>query len=345
MSQISILKYSDIPDAFWAEQTNILFHSKEWIEVLRKSYNIEFLLAQDPASGNFLLFGIIDNPFEKKLVGLPFSDYAGEDNISCNKAFEIISAVQKEYPSHEIFYKSRFSIDENLRGSIPIKSACYHRIEIKGKNTEALLKLQSSSFKRGARKAVQEGVKIEKVFSKNDIKEFYELYTTLRLEKFNLIPQPFIFFENIYELFLKENRGFILKASFDNIAIGVIIVLEFNDGWYYKFGASHKDYLEKRPNNLLFQEVIKLASEAGSKFIDLGMSGSGENYEGLRRFKKAMGGKKYPLTLVKHPALNPENRQMKDKQILNNLTSLIVTQKPSLNKISSMSEFLYPFFA
>lgn len=344
MREISILKYSEIPINFWSQKPNVLFHSKAWIEVLQKSYYIEFLLATDAHSEDFMIFGIIDNPFNKKLVSIPFSDYAGEESLSVSTTLEIIKEVQQKFPNYDIEFKSRFSADL-LENSKLLKKAFYHRIDLENLNYQRILETQSSSFKRGVKKALKQNVVINKGYTEVDLKEFYKLYTHLRLEKFKIIPQPFSFFQNIFNLFFKEGKGFILKASYENILIGSILILEYNEGWYYKFGASHKDYLDKRPNNYLFNQLIQLGIKEKKKFIDLGMSGAGNTYEGLIRFKEEMGGKKYNISVLKYAHLENGNFKRKDTKVLSDITSLIVAQKPSAKKISSMSEFLYPFFA
>ncbi|MDT0675953.1 GNAT family N-acetyltransferase [Autumnicola musiva] len=344
MSQITTYKYPDFPPGFRKKGTNLLFHSSYWIEVLRLTYKMDFVLGLDDYSEQFLIFGIVDNPFEKKLISLPFSDYSGEDNLSPETASLIIKSIQKEFPLYNIVFKSRFPSGSVLKYGTHEKSAVYHRIEFYDKDLKQVEESQSSSFKRGVRKAVKKEVFVERTRSENDLKEFYGLYGALRMKKFQIIPQPFTFFENIQKSFFDRNKGFMLKAVFSNKHIASIIVLEHNNAWYYKFGASAKEHLDKRPNNLLFDELIHLAIEKGIDFIDLGMSGAGEDYKGLRKFKEDMGGKEYPISLFNFEALQLEDKEKEDKKILNEFTKLIVSQKPPIKQVSELSEFLYPFF-
>ncbi|MDT0649087.1 GNAT family N-acetyltransferase [Autumnicola edwardsiae] len=346
MSTKIFYDYPDFPSSFWAKNADLLFHSKNWIEVLNRTYSLQIIMAQDEGSEEFLLFGLVDNPFEKKLISLPFSDYSGEDNLSNSSAFEIIEALQKKFPAFNIVFKSRF-YSFNLSASEekkPTRSAFYHRILIKDLKPNQIKNNQSSSFHRGVRKALKEEVSVQKTCAKEDIEEFYDLYANLRLEKFGIIPQPFCFFKNIWELFLLEEKGFLLKAVYKNKTIASIFILEHKNKWYYKFGASAKDHLKKRPNNLLFYKLVELAEEEQVEFIDLGMSGSGKNYEGLRRFKEEMGGHLFPINVYEFDALQPDEIEKEDKKVLEKFTSLIVSEKPPLKKVSELSEFLYPFF-
>ena len=57
----------------------------------------------------------------------------------------------------------------------------------------------------------------------------------------------------------------------------------------YKFGASHRNYLPLRPNNLVMWEAIKWYGRRGFRQFDLGRSEP--DNQGLNQFKDGWGAK------------------------------------------------------
>jgi lipid II:glycine glycyltransferase (peptidoglycan interpeptide bridge formation enzyme) len=203
---------------------------------------------------------------------------------------------------------------------------------------------QSSSFKRNVRKAEKKDIAIRQKRDIPTLVNFYTLYCELRFGKFGSIPQPFSFFENIFDGLISKKNGFMLEAVFENQVIASIIVLQHKDVLFYKFGASSKDHLELRPNNLLFDALINHAVENEISAIDLGLSGAGESYKGLVRFKESMGGVATDLTYyeIKNGAENTENPEA--KKWVQSLTKEIVAMQPEPEETSRLSKHIYPLF-
>ncbi|WP_037319610.1 GNAT family N-acetyltransferase [Salegentibacter sp. Hel_I_6] len=343
MRTSSTLIISEIKDDFSNSDSSLLFSSAEWLKVLKLSYNFKFLQVKNQETGHFLVFALIENAFETKLLSIPFSDYSGEKDLRENEALELIEQLRKKYPGYPVYFKSRLKDKEALSQSTELlKSGVYHRVEIMGRSYSELKNLQSSSFKRGVKKAKKEDIEVGVSHKKQDLEIFYELYFKLRTDKFNIIPQPFSFFHNIFDQFIAKDKGFMLTASYFKETVAVILILEYKNCWYYKFGASSKDYLNHRPNNLIFSKLIEMAFNKGIEEIDLGFSGAGESYKGLRRFKRDMAGVEYPINIFKWAG---DKSMERDKGVLEKLTNELIEQDLNIKSIDRFSEILYPYFA
>ncbi|MGB5944427.1 MAG: GNAT family N-acetyltransferase [Leeuwenhoekiella sp.] len=322
---------------------NFLFHSQEWLDVLKGCYDFDFYVVRQKVSNQYLIFALIKNSFEQKLVSLPFSDYAGETNLKSSVVFDLLAALRAQFPKIPIIFKSRMTTIDDCKLPLEnIKQGFYHRINLKAKGITKPENIQSSSFKRAVKKATKAGVQVEKGHSEKVLKEFHRLYYELRLAKFHIIPQPYSFFRKIFEIFIKNEKGFILKATHQGQTIAAVIILIFKNVWYYKFGASGEDNLGLRPNNLIFDELTRMAILSDVEAIDLGFSGSGDSYAGLRRFKEQMGGEAEDINVYKYSG-SPEFEG--DKSLLSQLTKSIVEENLSQETVDKFSEILYPYFA
>ena len=63
--------------------------------------------------------------------------------------------------------------------------------------------------------------------SQEVLKQFWQLHTKLRLNKFMEIPQPFNFFSNIYEEFFKKDMGGVVGAFYNGKLVAGILYINF----------------------------------------------------------------------------------------------------------------------
>lgn len=341
---VKILPYDALEPSFYESSVSNLFYSNRWLAVLQKTYGYQWFTALDTSTDQFILFTESDNLAGKKIISLPFSDYT-PINANYRKLLpNVAQALQEKYCRHQIVFKTGLSADDPISSSLgkATRHAVYHQINTSNPSHVA----QSSSFRRGVRKAQKAEVAAEVSTDEAALHEFYRMYHQLRLEKFSSIPQPYEFFWNIHQIFIKEGKGFILQALRQRQVIASIIVLQHQTTLYYKFGCSDPTSLEYRPNNLLFQRLIEIAMERNCETIDLGLSGTGPSYEGLRRFKESMGGFQYPITyFTLTPEEYDERSGKESKTLLSALTQTIVSQKLDVEATSQLSSIIYPYFA
>jgi hypothetical protein len=326
-------------------ECNNLFYSKKWINVLTVGYNFDIQAVVNPQNQQYLLFSVHDDFLGKRILSLPFSDYI-QPNIEPDGIHLLIDHITKIYSDYSVIYKAGSALSpvfENNSWKI-IREAMYHRVAIQ--NEDAMWKNLSPSFQRGIKKANRNNVQISICYDVEAIDRFYELHSWLRKTKFRSLPQPPSFFRAIHSEFIAQKSGFVMEAICNNQLLASIIVLIHKDILYYKFGASAVDLLDGRPNNLLFWHLLLYAFENGYEQVDLGLSGKSKSYEGLIRFKEALGGIPRTVTYFRKDPANFEClKQSEFKKLLSDLTSLFVDKSTDIKVTQKAGQILYRYFS
>ena len=344
MSDITIVPYHQLPSSFYQQHANNLFYAPAWIQVLKATYAFSFFTALDPTVNRFIIFALTDSPVGRKIVSLPFSDYT---DIPIEQSVPLWQAIRQAYPAVPMVLRAAganaFASDDSPLGK-PVRQAYYHRVATQ--DATAAESNQSASFRRGTRKAVRSGVTVHCSHEREALREFYALYHPLRMHKFESIPQPYAFFERVWEGFIANRQGFMLQARHEGQLLAAIIVLQYRHVWYYKFGCSSLDSLEYRPNNLLFDKLIRMACEDASVAeIDLGLSGAGASYKGLVRFKESMGGQRNHITYYEQlPKGYNQQAEKEFKSLLSSITQVIVKNELDMDTTDQFSKIMYPYF-
>jgi lipid II:glycine glycyltransferase (peptidoglycan interpeptide bridge formation enzyme) len=100
-------------------------------------------------------------------------------------------------------------------------------------------------------------------------------------------PQPYHFFEKVYDRIVSKGMGFVVLASYNGVNIAGAVFFHFGGIAIYKYGASDKNYRDLRANNLVMWEGIKWLMNQGCKTLSFGRTEI-EN-TGLRQFKTGWG--------------------------------------------------------
>jgi hypothetical protein len=314
-----------------------LFSSYNWSEVIFRTYNFKLFHFVNKKNNNSIPFTVVNNLKGRQVISLPFCDY-----IECNitQKDDYISFVEyskNEYSGSPIVLKTNYS--NNIDLGIIIRNSVYHTIDM----TKEVI--QSAAFLRGVRKAKVCDLVINHENSISGLQKFYQMYAILRINKFNIIPQPFSFFRTIYDIFIANSLGDIITVSQNNKMIAAVIVLFSGNTLYYKFGASDDKNLDVRPNNLIFDYLIKYAKIKGLDNVNLGLSGTSDSYSGLRRFKESMGGLPSAITYFR---INSEgyddSHENNVSGLLNRYTKDIISNNYDIDRINSISKVIYKNF-
>jgi len=138
------------------------------------------------------------------------------------------------------------------------------------------------------RKAIKNSVNVveEKASS---VPEYYEMIkeTFAKAGVTNLLSIHF--YKSILKNLKPKNMVKLLLAEHDNKLIAGAIFLCFKDTVYYWHGASHREYSNVAPNNLIQWEIIKWANENGYKYYDL-VRIEPDKLPGIAAFKMGWGG-------------------------------------------------------
>ncbi len=169
------------------------------------------------------------------------------------------------------------------------------------KSEENLLKNMRKNTRYYIRKAVKDGVKVEKGTSGKKLNAFLQIYrdTVLR-QKWNAYSDKYII--NEVKAFLKDDMVRIFLAKYKNKYIAGAIVVFYGDQAIYHHGGTLSKYLKIPASYIIQWEAIREAKSRGKKWYNFwGISPlvmedgeyrakAGHPWEGLTFFKLGFGG-------------------------------------------------------
>ena len=289
LSVIQIIDPTSFPN--WNKQIAAFpeataFHTANWARVLVESYRYRpryFCTINHGQLENVIPVMEIKSALSgKRGVCLPFSDHAeplAQDQTAFENLLDYIVMFGKRKGWQSLAFHGG---DQFLSHEPSYKSYIASSMDIED-DPQTLFKQFKSSTRRNIKKAKKSNIKAKILQSQNGIKAFYQLNCLTRKEH-GLPPQPFLFFKRLHANFFRENKGFVCLAFHKNTPVAGVFFINYNRSAMYKYGASNKNFLELRPNNISMWEAIKHCSEIGLQKLDLGRSDI--EHEGLRRFKK-----------------------------------------------------------
>lgn len=297
---INPLIYPEWDSLVEANAGSSFFHRTAWARILHETYGhlpIYFCRFVDGQLEELLPVMEISSPWTGcRGVSLPFTDVcfslqaAKPDRLAL---YEL--AMQHGRYRHWQSLESR-SNDRDYQGASPSLAFYGHVIDLRP-GQEALFRSFHSAVRRGIRKAVSVGVRVEFNDRLESIQTFYALHRLTR-RRHGLPPQPPRFFENIGRYALTQGHGFVATAYWENKPLASAIFFHHGRKAIYKFGASNYDFQELRPNNVLLWQAIKRCADNGFDSLHLGRTSLAN--EGLRRFKLGFGAQEHRIEYYKY---------------------------------------------
>jgi hypothetical protein len=280
------------------------FHTSAWALVLAKTYGFRPLyFAMIEADRPALLMPIMEvgNILTgKRGVSLPFSDQCpplGDNKEVLRAAMQ--SAIEYGEKNNWRYIEWRDSC-YFADGVSPWKSYGIHNIDLVEAEAGLFARL-SPSNQRNIKKAMREGVTVTIDRSPESLRAFYRLHLVTR-KRHGLPPQPFSFFQNIFEYIIAQGHGVVVLAYHDRRSIAAAVFFHFGKKAIFKYGASESKYSSLRPNNLVMWEALKWYGKEGIQTLSLGRTDV-ENL-GLLRYKRAWGAKESILKYFRYDIRN-----------------------------------------
>ena len=327
------------------EGASSVFTSSDWLNMIESVYDLNIRFIQHNESDTGFYFANVDRPNFQKIVSLPFSDYIIPTVERDQHLNELFTDLKSHYPNAKIVCDWILPESVSLEKLKPAfsQTAYLHKVPIS--TFQEVKSNMSSSFRNKVNQAKRENLSTEICRDLKSLEEFYETYYRLRIDKFKKIPQSFTLFEKVYQLFFSNDQGFLIKVKLDDVPIAFAICLEYGGEIYVKYSSSAKEYLNYRPNNIMYNDLFQYACDKNVKAVDLGLSGISKNYEGLVQFKKSMGG--VPFSIM-HAESEPESYNHEAEEKLQKLTGemvdKIVETDPGAKITSQLSRAIYPYF-
>ena len=276
-----------------------VFHTVNWAAVLRESYNYQplYLCAENNHSYSLMTLMEIDSMITgRRGVCLPFTD-------SCEPIAENAQQFQNLFDRAVVMGRNRrwkyLEIrggEEYLSAEKPSQIFFGHTLDLTCGQRQLFSNLRDST-RRNIKKAQNAKVHVSISTSLQSLKDFYRLNLMTRREH-GLPPQPYVFFQHLYDQLIARDMGFVITASINGQTIAASVYLNYGKDVIYKYGASEKVWQNLRANNLVMWEAIQWSCEKGFKNFSFGRTEK-EN-EGLRQFKQGWGAREYMIKYYKY---------------------------------------------
>ena len=324
-----------------------LFTSPAWLAVIRETYGFPIHVASAP-SGAALPFAALDDIAGRRLIVLPFSDYAAPP-ADAAAARPLLDLAADRFPRHAQRILSTY---DDAAGWIAAgweggEEGVVHRVPLGAE--EDTWRGFTQGFRNQVRQGQRQGVRVVREDSARALDRFYAMHATLRNAKYASIPQPRRFFAAIHRNFLSPGQGFVLRALAGRKTAVACVVLAHGNALYYKFSTSRAELSHTRATNVMLWELLRLGAAEGFATVDLGRAGLGESYRGLRHFKEGLGASPAPIFAYRRPAriADPaeEGRAAEARKLVADAARLIARAAPLLEANDTAGETLYRYFA
>jgi FemAB-related protein (PEP-CTERM system-associated) len=266
-----------------------IYHLYEWGTLLNEVHGHKLIYLEEN-KGVFPLAYVKSYIFGNRLISLPFADYGGPCTNDKETVDILITKTEKTAEELDVnFIEIRSPSEEYLNifekhGFVRRDDYFTFILDI-DREVEDLWKIIGRKNRNMVRKAEKNGVGIVEAKNKSDLKVFYGLYLKT-MKKLGSPPQPYKFFERVWDLFYPENL-MIPLATYNDRYIGGSLFFIRKDTIHHAYNCSLKEYLELGQNDLMQWYIIKWGNENGFKYLDFGRTREGA---GNVLFKRRWGG-------------------------------------------------------
>jgi len=295
-SRMAVFEFDPCADSRWnafvqSHPHSSVFHTREWIEALRRTYRYTPRALTTADEGDALTNALVFCEVKSwltgcKLVSLPFSDH-------CEPLFEnpadlhlllagLHGRMAGTFKYAEI--RPRCAAPAPDWGWAPSARHHFHVMDLEPGLDELYSRLHKDGVQRKIRRAEREGVSIHEGRSDILLQQFYALVLRTR-RRHRLPPQPLAWFRNLIDCFGPRLTIFLARAG--DRPLAAVLTLRHNRTLVYKYGCSDERFHSLGAMPRLFWQAIQTAKSDGFREFDLGRSD--EANAGLVRFKDHLG--------------------------------------------------------
>jgi CelD/BcsL family acetyltransferase involved in cellulose biosynthesis len=275
-----------------------VFHHPAWLALVGNRYRYVITALCVVGDDGAILAGIplarvSSRLTGRRLVAIPFSDVcppayaadAGEDAVAA-----LAQALADAHTGTGLDVEIRWPMD-GIPGAHVVDRFLTHRLALEPDADAVLARASKSQVRRGIAKAKREGVVATASTDRAALGEFYGLHEQTRRRQ--VVPvQPRDFILRFEELFAR-GLGYVMISRHEGRAISAAVFLNYGGTLTYKYGASDDEFLNLRPNHMLFAEAIRRGCAEGLRELDFGRTDP--DNEGLARFKRSWGAEEETL--------------------------------------------------
>ncbi len=307
---MTVYELNPLTDSRWPELLSrhhqaSIFHTREWLEALRRSYGYK-PVAFTTSNGNQLANGMVFCEVQswitgKRLVSMPFSDHC-QPLADSNELHAILEHLQTHRSKKGLRYIELRPLPqtaglENDTNFTAGEKFSFQRIDLRPDADAIYKKFHDSCIRRKIKRAGRENLEYQSGRSPELLEKFRHLLLLTR-RRHKLPPQPASWFQNLADC-LGDKITFHLLSK-DATPVSSIVTLTYKQSIIYKYGCSDAQFNNMGGTPLLFWKVIQQAKEENLEEFDLGRS----DYEdpGLIAFKEHLGAFSAEIQYYRNPA-------------------------------------------
>jgi lipid II:glycine glycyltransferase (peptidoglycan interpeptide bridge formation enzyme) len=279
-----------------------VFHSRPWLDALRRTYGYEPVAYTTTAPGNPLQDGAVFCRVESRLTGrrlvsVPFSDHC---DLLVNQPEDLAvfaNGLERELQKENWRYiEIRPLHQTEIVNGLGQSSALYtfHQLDLRPDLETLLGNCHKSSTQRKIQRALREGLVYTEGSGESLLNDFYRLLVLAR-QRHRLPPQPKSWYRNLTESFGRDLK--IRLALKDGRPVAGMLTLRYKDTLVYKNGGSDSRFHNLGAMHLLYWESIRDAKNLGLRTFDLGRTDAEQ--AGLIKFKSRWGAEQSTLTYTR----------------------------------------------
>ena len=282
-----------------------VFHTKEWLEALRRTYDYEPVVYTTSSPGRELVNGQVFCRVNswltgRRLVSVPFSDHAALLVSEADDLESLLSHLRERVDTESCKYvEIRPVVTEPVDPMFQESSVFYwHKLLLDADISALFGGFHKSCVQRKIRRAIRERLEYTEGRSDRLIRQFHQLLLPTQ-QRHHLPPQPISWFRNLGDCLGEKLK--IRIASKDGQPIAGMITLSYKQSMVYKYGCSDAKYHNLGGMAFLFWKTIQEAKTCGFAELDMGRCDL-ENL-GLVTFKEHWGAERKTLKYWRYPAV------------------------------------------
>jgi CelD/BcsL family acetyltransferase involved in cellulose biosynthesis len=282
-----------------------LFHSREWLSALQRTYGYSASVVTTCAPGENLTNGLVYCRVEsritgKRMISVPFADHCAPLIETAKTLNALVSQLGREVDEKREGYlelRSHGGRDEQGAGVARSAAFCLHRLDLGPSIADLFHEFHRNCIRRKIARAERESLTYEEGMSQELLRKFYWL-TVLTRRRQHIPPQPLSWFENLLSCF--SERAKLRVASKDGQLAAAILTIRYKNSMTYKYACSDPQFHHAGPMQLLIWKAIQEAKEGGLSEFDMGRTEWSN--DGLLTFKDRWGCRRSTLEYFRYPA-------------------------------------------
>lgn len=255
-----------------------IFHTRGWLEALRRTYGYEPVVYTTCGPGTDLTNGIVLCRVNswltgKRLVSLPFSDHCQPLVTSTDDLPALLDALRTDRERMHLKSVELKPLRDDispLTSSNSFGKSCeyhFHQIDLTPEQDELLSKFHRTCVRVKIGRAEREHLTYETGRTEELVSQFYSLLMMTR-RKHQVPPPPIEWFKNVAECL--GDRVSIRVAYKDGLPVSSIVTAVYNKVCLYKYTGINQEWAHTGATQALVWQAITEAKAMGAEILDFG---------------------------------------------------------------------------